>query len=212
MIDIETHGLKDFDRLLQRMGGNVVTAARQSVNEAAVFARRVGSREIRDQINFKAGYLDGRGNANARLAVTRQARDADLEAVVTGRDRPTSLARFRVGAFIPRGRGARKRAVRVRVSASGGPKTIRDAFYIRLRQGAAAVTDDQYNEGIAIRLKPGERISNKRAMSSIGGGLYVLYGPSVGQVYRTVAPRTVDAVGLRMQDRFTHNLQRLLRG
>ncbi len=212
MITTETRGLDRFDRLLQQLGGSVVTAARQSVNEASVFARRLGATEIRQQINFKAGYLNGSGNAAARLAVTRRASDQDLEAVVTGRDRATSLARFRVGAFIPRGRGARKRAVRVRVSATGGAKVIRDAFYIRLRRGAAAVTDEQYNEGIAIRLKPGERISNKRAMSSLGGGLYVLYGPSVGQVYRTVSARTVDDVAQRMQERFVHNLGRLVRG
>lgn len=213
MFDIEISGLADFDRLLKRLGAGTIVAARQSINEATRYGRTLGSAEIRKQVRLKKSYVEGRsGNNAARLAVTKQARDTDLEGVITARDRPTSLARFRVGQFLPRTRGSRRRAVRVQVKASGGVQTMPNAFYIRLRRGSAAVTDDNFNEGIAVRLKPGERIPNKRLMSSMGGGLYVLYGPSVGQVYRSVAPRSADAVADQLANRFVHNMQRFFRG
>jgi hypothetical protein len=212
VIEVESLGLKDFERLLRDLPAESTAAARMAVNEGANYARTLGAGEIAKTVRLKPAYITGRGNAAARLSVTKRAKNADLEAVVTGRDRPTSLARFRRGAFAPNQRGQTRRQVRVQVSTSGGPKTIPGAFYIRLRQGSASVTEEAYNEGIAVRLKPGQRIPGKKVMSSLGGGLYTLYGPSVGQVYRSVAADSVPRVGRQMQQRFDYHLSRALRG
>lgn len=41
------------------------------------------------------------------------------------------------------------------------------------------------NVGLAIRLRPGERLANKTSARRVANGLYVLYGPSVDQVFRS---------------------------
>ena len=201
---IEATGLKVFDELLRQLGQNVEPSASDAINETAVFARRLGSQEIRQRINFTAKYIDG-----GRLAITRRAKPADLEAVVTGRDRATSLARFAQGS--PRF-GRQRTPPRVRVKASGGASPIRNGFWMRLKRGNAVVSAENANIGLAIRLAEGERVKNKNEMSPIGGNLYLLYGPSVGQVYRTVAGKTLDEVAAQLENRFAHHLGRRIDG
>lgn len=201
---IEPTGLKAFDELLRQLGQSVEPSASDAINETAVFARRLGSQEIRQRINFTAKYIDG-----GRLAITRRAKPADLEAVVTGRDRPTSLARFAQGS--PRF-GRQRTPPRVRVKASGGASPIRNGFWMRLRRGNAVVSAENANIGLAIRLAEGERVKNKNEMVPIGRNLYLLYGPSVGQVYRTVAEKSSDEVSAQLANRFAHHLGRRIDG
>lgn len=209
MFDVEMAGLEGVDRLLREIPGVTTSAARMAVNDAAQFGRTRGVQAIAGEVRLKPSYLKGRtGNGAARLGVTKRAKNTDLEAVVTGRDRPTSLARFKRGAFAP---GA-KRQVKVQVRTTGGPKAIPGAFYIRLRRGSASVTEEAYNEGIALRLKKGDNIPGKSSMAHLRGGLYVLYGPSVGQVYRSVAAETAGPIADNLQARFDHHFTRALRG
>ena len=65
---------------------------------------------MRSQVNFPVGYLE-----DGRLAVKSRANRSNLQAVISGRDRPTSLARFAAGQdeSNTRGRG-------VRVTIKGG--------------------------------------------------------------------------------------------
>lgn len=197
---IEAEGLKALDELVRRLGAAVEPSASDALNDTAAFARRLGSQEIRRRINFKARYIDG-----GRLAVTRKSKPGDLEATVTGRDRPTSLARFSQGApsF-----GRQKTSPRVRVKAAGAASRVRNGFFMRLRRGNSIVSAENSNIGLAIRLKEGERIKGKNQMAPIGGSVYLLYGPSVGQVYRTVAEKTVDEVSAQLVNRFSHYLGR----
>ena len=196
---IEARGLAEFDALLKSLGEAVAPAAASAINDTAAYARTLGSKKIRQRFNFKAGYLSG------RLGVTRRASTGELEATVTGRDRPTSLARFAQGApsF-----GKQRTAPKVRVSTSGGGQAIRNGFFMRLRKGSSAVSSENSNVGIAVRLAEGERVRNKRQMVPISNNLYLLYGPSVGQIYRTEAEKTVDEVSAHLAGRFSHYLQR----
>ena len=85
---------------------------------------------------------------------------------------------------------------------------MRRAFFIRLRRGNAVITAENANVGLAIRLAEGERVDNKNTMGPLGGNLYLLYGPSVGQVFRTVAEKSADQVGDALAERFSHYLRR----
>ena len=201
---IEPKGLLEYEKLLKQLGSAVEPSAAEAINESAVFARRLGSQEIRRRINFTAKYLDG-----GRLAITQRAAGARLEAVITGRDRATSLARFARGT--PRF-GRQRTPPRVSVKAGGGATPIRGAFFMRLRKGNSVITAENANIGIAIRLREGERVKNKNEMVPIGGSLYLLYGPSVGQVYRTVAEKSSDQVSAHLAARFAHHLGRRVRG
>ncbi len=165
------------NRPLDALPAQIKRAALRAVNRTAERTRTSSARKIREQVNFPARYLSGQ---NGRLTL-RKAKDADDEAVITGRFRPTSLARF-----VTSGAVGGKNGVRVQV-APGFARFMRRAFLIRLRAGSADL-DTKSNLGLAIRLRPGEKIENKKQMVQVGkSGVYLLYGPSVSSVFRSVA-------------------------
>lgn len=167
-------------------------AALLAINDVARGSGLRLSREhILDEVNFPAGYLN-----KDRLGVAKLARAHDLEAVIRGRDRATSLARF-VNNPKPGQRG-----VQVEVH-KGSVKTIKKGFIVRLRSGRT-LDGQNFNVGLAIRLAPGEKLINKNfaldtfATSSLGSGVVLLYGPSVDQVFKWVSqdiqPEVADDV------------------
>lgn len=159
------NSVQDIDSL----DDNILKAARNAINRATDRARTRSDREIRKQINFPARYL------SERLKVVKRASGRNLEGVIAGRDRPTSLARFAKS----KSPAATRKAGEVKLSVSPGTTTtIPNAFLMPLRNG---------NLGLALRLKPGETIRNKKYLTKVSKGLYLLYGPSVNQVFRTVA-------------------------
>ena len=70
--------------------------------------------------------------------------------------------------------------------APGRARYARRMFAIRLRAGNADL-ETKSNLGLAIRLKPGETLTGKRFAVKMNNGLYLLYGPSVDQVFDDVA-------------------------
>lgn len=162
--------LEDFQNLKR----DIRLAATRAINKIARDKRTRAARIIRDQVNFPAAYVSP---GQKRLFVSKQANRNDLEARITARGRATSLARFvqnpgKVG----------KAGVYVQV-APGKSRYMKRAFLIKLPQGKKQ-TDTIYNLGLAIRLRPGERFKNKYSATRMASGLYLLYGPSVDQVFR----------------------------
>jgi len=152
-------------------------------------------RAMREEIAFPKGYIED----PKRLGVTQRAKPDNLEAVITGRSRPTSLARFVTG-----GRGAL--AARVNPARS---RTLSRAFLVKLKAGQGAPGDGAFNVGLAIRLRPDERIQNKREMVPFAAGLYLLYGPSVNQVFRTVGVDVSPEIAADLVEEFKRQFARL---
>ena len=168
------------DRPLETLPKQILLAAQRAVNRTAERTSTASRRLIREQVNFPAQYLTGTDSSGRqRLGITKRASGTDLEAVITGRQRATSLARFITGNPTPG-----KAGVNVSVS-TGLARFMKRAFVIRLPAGQANI-ETKSNLGLAIRLKPGEVIHNKRVMAQLKGNLYLLYGPSVDQVFNTV--------------------------
>lgn len=139
------------------------------------------------EVQFPAGYVDDKITMEQRASPTR------LIASVVGRQRPTSLARFATSGVV-----GSKGGITVRVK--GGSKRMKEAFLVRLNQGAG-ITDDGYNVGLAIRLKPGMTINKKDTsrMVHLGKDVVLLYGPSVDQILNNEVadaetPEVVDAI------------------
>lgn len=128
--------------------------------------------EIMKQVNFDRQYLNP---SAGRLFVSKKAKRGDLETIITARGRPTSLARFIVGPAP----GPGQKGVTLRVG--HGVTTIKSAFMIKLRAGTDAI-DTRFNKGLAIRLRPGEKLENKHNVVQLKSNLYILYGPSVSQL------------------------------
>lgn len=200
---IEAIGLDQFDAIFKDLGDKADKAARMAINDTAVFARRIGAEEIASRVNFTKQYLTG--GAHPRLAISRRATDANLEAVVTGRDRPTSLARFtsRSPSF-----GRQGSSPPLQVARKGSSAPVKGSFFVKLRAGSA--DSGQFNVGLAVRLKPGERIPGKTKMAPTKSGLYLLYGPSVGQLYRTVSVESEPQVANHLVDEFVRQIERTL--
>ncbi len=180
-------------------------AARLAINDttkkkAVPLYRRL----MQAEVEFPPGYL----NDPDRFGQTKQATEADLSATITARFRPTSLARFAPGQSEE---GARRTGgVNVKVNRGGGARRIKRAFFVRLRRGRD--TADGNNLGLAIRLKPGERLRGRKKGGSgvqLAPDLYLLYGPSVDQVFREASVAGSPEVADDLLKEFTRQWIRL---
>lgn len=186
--------LLEIDEYLSAQPENTREAARLAINQTT--ARRAVPdmrNAMKAEVAFPPGYLEDK----SRFGQSKSATNNDLTAAITARFRPTSLARFAPGQSYE---GARRTGgVNVKVNAGGGARRINRAFFVRLRRGGD--TSDGFNLGLAIRLKPGERLRGRRKGASgveLAPNLYLLYGPSVDQVFREVSvaesPKVADAL------------------
>lgn len=161
-VDVVIQGITSFDEI-ETLDPKIANILRQAVNETTQEGRRRAARSMEKQVNFPRGYLTGQAN---RLGIAKYATKGDLTAIVRGRDRPTSLARFVQGS--PK---IGTKGVSVTVD-PGKSESMPSAFLIKLRNN---------NIGLAYRTKNGRAPSH--GAKQIGKGLWLLYGPSVDQVF-----------------------------
>ena len=188
LIDVE--GLNEFKRTFEIAPQISARAARYAINDTA---QRKGLKLSRDamtaQVAFPRGYLSevGRGGEK-RFRLSYPATDTRLEAGILATQSPTPLARFSPdrGRFVARGPARRNKEgkrppIRVQIQ-PGREELLKSAFFVSLRSG---------NTGLGIRLKRGETLTNTVGAKIITtgplAGVALLYGPSVDQVFRTVA-------------------------
>lgn len=180
-------------------------AARESARIAinSVASRKAVPRfrkAMREEVAFPAGYLED----EARFGQSKQATNADLSATITARFRPTSLARFAQNQSFE---GARRTGgVKVKVNPSGGAKRIPGAFFVNLRGGADG------NVGLAVRLQPGQSLRGRKKGATgvqLAPNLYLLYGPSIDQVFRQASVAESPAVADDLQREFVRQFIRL---
>lgn len=146
--------------------------AAMAINRIARDARAEIARRITAEVNLPASYVSP---SKDRLFVGARADAGSLETKITARGRPTSLARF-----VTSGRVGRA-GVGLQVQ-KGKTTRMNRAFLLPLPAGSGAV-DTARNMGLAIRLRRGERITGKYSAKQVAGNLYLLYGPSVSQVF-----------------------------
>lgn len=200
-------GLRDMQRFFEELPEIAEQAAVYAINDTV---QREGltvlKRDMRDQVEFPPGYLEG-----DRLKPTRFASRGRLEAVIRGRDRPTSLARFAQGQTPENTGGAGRRVkvrnatgeagVRVRVNRNN-TEHLQRAFLIRLKNG---------NIGLAVRTSAPNLRKSQKAVE-LEPGLFLLYGPSVDQVLRGVATDRADDILDLVSSKFLRQFGRLSRG
>lgn len=187
-------GLKDALKYFEQLPEVATQAAVLAVNQIAGGSAIVGlKRQMRKEVAFPSGYLE-----DGRLTVVQKATRNSIEAIIRGRDRPTSLARFATGAPGIRQKGG----VRVIVK-PGQTRTLKSAFLIKLRNG---------NTGLAVRLKPGDTLQKSTGAVKLANNLYLLYGPSVDQVFNSVAEDQLPIIGENLNQEFLRQFARLARG
>lgn len=169
--------LADYDDVTR---GNLVKA----LNKTADKARTMSAEEVRNQVNLPASYLSP---SQGRLKVSTRANKQSLEAIVSGRNRPTSLARFVVGA--PPVSGQRTKGGKLR-KPKGGKITVevkpgRRAALSRAFLVSIPGAVDSRNLGLAVRTEGGPP-PGAYAPKQLGENVWLVYGPSVGQVLSSV--------------------------
>lgn len=200
---IVAKGMEDLGAFFRNAPDIAENAARIAVNS---IANRSGLRAIKDamfdEVAFPSDYLN-----QERLAVTKRATRENLEAVITGRKRATSLARFVTGSL---GVGVPTNGVTVRVK-KGRTELLRKGFLVKLNKGAS-LSEDNYNIGIAIRVGPGETVLGKKSGHKswlVKGKVALLYGPSVDQVFKNVADEVAPKIGNMLGVEFLRQFARL---
>lgn len=171
-------GLADVD-LSDLSKDRISKNASKAINTIARKSRVRGAREIRKQVNLPASYVSPSGKG---FYISETASPLSLQAKITARGRPTSLARFVQGSPRPG-----KAGVHLEV-APGRARFMRRAFVMNLRGTGGSTDPALANKGLAIRLRPGERLQNKVDALPFSGKdrqLYLLYGPSVDQIFRS---------------------------
>jgi hypothetical protein len=162
-------------REIDTIDEEIKIAARRAVSRTLDKTRTAASSRMRDQVNWQKQYVDDK--------LSKYVKNDGMEGVIRATFRPTSLARFVVGAKTPW-----QPVNRVQVS-KDMPNMARNRrmIIVPLRRGNAKPTEDNMNLGLAIRLKQGETVSGKYKMRELSKGLYLLYGPSISQVFYTVS-------------------------
>ena len=193
--------LKDY---LKRLPEITELAMQMAINTVS---SRTGmslvKKNMLNEIAFPSGYL----NAD-RLRVTKRATRSNLEAVITGRKRATSLARFVTSGTVVNSR--RREGVSVRVK-RGKTTYLKNAFLVRLKKGAS-LSEDNYNIGLAVRLSAGEVLANKNTQHKswlVPQKVALLYGPSVDQVFAEVAEKVGPKIADLVATEFFRNFERL---
>lgn len=202
-VTIGFDGLPELEEMFDRFPDESANAMRMAIND---IASRSGIKLIKNKINneidFGYAYL-----TDNRLSVTRRATNKHLEAVITGRKRATSLARFASGTPA----STRKQGVSVKVR-RGKTTYIKSGWLVRLNKGASK-TEDNFNVGLAVRVGAGEKIVNKKTQHRswlVKGSVALLYAPSVDQVFRGVIPEVEDQLARMVEQEYLRQIGRLL--
>lgn len=200
MIEQRVVRLAEFQAALREAPGKAIEAARIALNGGAKRLASESSKAIRESLAFNARELYSPANPLGGKIAVRLASNKTLEARVTGSDRPTLLSRFATNL------ATRRANPRVRVN-PGRTKELERGFFLRFPNGTI---------GLAIRLKPGERIVNRRLGNAYplkgSPGAFVLFGPSVEQALGRAAPDKLDDVEAFVNAEFDRQFVRLLRG
>lgn len=185
---ISVDGLRTLDDL-GGMSDKIELNAVRAINKVAERARTGAARRIRQEVNLPAAYL----NRPDRLGLTQKATRGNLEARITGRHRPTSLARYATSGRLGGAPGAR-------VSVKPGFATfLPKAFFVNLHSGN---TDSKGNLGLAIRLPEGQRPNRAYRPTKLSRGAWLLYGPSIDQVFDDVALDMAPDVADQLETEF----------
>lgn len=199
-ISIDASGIQDLDQYFERFPRVAMEAMSIAINDTARgVAMQAARRDITEQVAFPFGYLDD----PSRLSVSQFATPTRLEAKITARDRPTSLARF-VPAGTPlagKGRQPSNPGITVTVK-PGHPQRFMSGFLVSLNNG---------NIGFAIRLGPGQQVRSVHTFQTIQlwEGVFLLYGPSVNQVFQDVANQIAPEVTSELESEFMRQFTRL---
>lgn len=199
-ISIEVTGLDDLAETFEQFPKESAEAARRAVNYAADrFARRTAN-AIKSELNLGSTQLYNASNPKGSRIKVRRATMDTLTATVSASSEPMLLSKFATNA--PRGRGVKAVSPVVMVS-PGSTKKLNDAFFVRAKNGTLL---------IAVHLKPGESLRNKKSgrtypLRKGDPSAVVLYGPSLDQAFRVKAEDNLGQIGADVRSEYLRQIE-----
>lgn len=179
----------------------------RAVNTVARSVRTEGARRIRGEVNLQPSYI------NQNLNLDKRATRADMSAEITATFRSISLARFAKGGATAASRKRANQSGKVTVEVARGiSKDFKGAFFFKGRTGADYGDLGEGNTLLAIRLKPGQTLRNRKIMSKTWRGLTFLYGPSIDQMFRVYMPEMIPETEDKLSTEFLRLLDQELKG
>lgn len=188
-------GLEDL-RDIDNLKPAIEKAARLAINATANRARSASADEMLRDINFPARYLNP---SQGRLKVTSYASKGSLEAVITGRRRATSLARYVVSGM------PGKTGLTVSMK-KGQSKRLGRAFLMKLKSGSGGI-ETKNNLGLAVRTARGQRPDSAYKPVKVSDSLWLLYGVSVDQAFRIARDKVRPEAESFLEDEFNRLLE-----
>ena len=189
-----------FDKAIEEYGAQhetkLVEAARMAINDTTKWALSHVRKDMYSNVRFPSGYLE----QGKRLEIGRLASNNLLESTINSRFEPTSLARFAVDS-------GSKNGIMVSVKTGGRAKRIKKGFLWGLKRGDVR----KGNVGLVVRSEGEPEGSYKaKELGDKWPNLWLLYGPSVYQVFRESMDRYAPEVTEYLNARFEHHRTRLM--
>lgn len=204
---IEITGNQGVEEKLISSNKRATKAANLAVRSTVKKGRALAKKEILKQVGFPKSYLDGSSAKGKRLDV-RIDKFGELErGRIIARRRPTSLATFGARQLYSQADGKKRRAgVSVHLKRTS---IIKRAFLMNLKRGSQGAG----NQGLAIRVpkgeKPHRKFNGKALYKNRSDDVYLLYGPSVEQVFDDVAPEIAPELSDYLNKEFVRQFDRL---
>lgn len=204
---LKTINLDAFEQYLNSYPSIVSKAAYLAINTAARKAHSLAKKEMLKQVKFPSSYLGT--PETGHLKVKQWAAEDNLVATISAQFRPTSLLRY-----VTNQSTLRKKA------SPTGPTVGRGTARLQIKPGSISSIDNAYilrlkngNEGLGIRLKMGEEPTGTTAAKRYGKtNWWLLYGPSVNQVFNDVRDEISPTVVQILNMEFSRQIARLSNG
>lgn len=190
MIDAPRNQFSGMASYIRRFPEVAAKAQTLAANDTIRWAKTRSTEAIQGELNVPKAALAGK-----RFDITQYATPNRPEAVLSAEFSPLNLARF---STVKPGQGVKPR---IQVTPGGAVPDLSHSFYIPGPSGGF---------GLAVRTKGA--MTNSRKARQIGKNLYILFGPSVDQAFRTSMPTLVPQVMDQFESNFYRQFARLNRG
>lgn len=199
---------KQMLKQLEEFPKEASKAAKLSINDTLDRGRTMAKQKIMSQVNLSASYLDGKSSEGRRLDTRKVVRlGEEMSGSIIGRRRPISLYRFDAEQLYTSAKNGGKKQAGVSVRVDRTTKRIPKAFIMNLKGG---------NRGVAIRLPKGKtprrKWNGQPLYKNNTQNVYLLYGPSVNQVFDDVAEEIKPELSTYLGREFQRQLARFING
>lgn len=165
----------------------------RAVNRVASKNRTAASKNIRQQVRLPAAYV------NQNLTITQKATLRNPEAVISGRKRPTRLARYGAKQLTRSARGADGSALR---GIPAGRKQAGVSVHVRRNEGRR-----KYPKAFLLPLRTNGQVGMFIRYGSGEKDIKHMYGPSVDQVFRDVREQIRPRIRRDLATEYRRQLQ-----